>query len=206
MPARACWCCRRMRKASACRCSKPWRAGCPVVVSSRGSLPEVAGPAATPVDPDDVEGLTSRMRALLRSPRGRGGVGTRPRAGVALQLDGVRRGGPARLRVGDGGPCASPLMRASCAAGPTGVGRYLAGLLEAWADNAVAQRHQWASVRARASDAAGSLGRALPARRGRRRHHVGAVRAAGGAPRPPARCAVRAGVHCTPDRACTRRS
>ena len=26
---------------------------------------------------------------------------------------------------------------------PTGVGRYLAGLLEAWSDNAVAQRHHW---------------------------------------------------------------
>ena len=26
---------------------------------------------------------------------------------------------------------------------PTGVGRYLAGLLEAWADNATAQRHKW---------------------------------------------------------------
>jgi glycosyltransferase involved in cell wall biosynthesis len=26
---------------------------------------------------------------------------------------------------------------------PTGVGRYLAGLLEAWSDNAAAQRHQW---------------------------------------------------------------
>jgi glycosyltransferase involved in cell wall biosynthesis len=36
-----------------------------VVVSSRGSLPEVAGPAAEPVDPDDVDGLTSRMRELL---------------------------------------------------------------------------------------------------------------------------------------------
>ena len=39
--------------------------GVPVVVSSRGSLPEVAGPAAEPVDPDDVDGLTSRMRELL---------------------------------------------------------------------------------------------------------------------------------------------
>lgn len=39
--------------------------GVPVVVSSRGSLPEVAGPAATPVDPDDVNGLTAAMRALL---------------------------------------------------------------------------------------------------------------------------------------------
>ena len=39
--------------------------GVPVVVSSRGSLPEVAGPAATPVDPDDVDGLATAMRALL---------------------------------------------------------------------------------------------------------------------------------------------
>jgi glycosyltransferase involved in cell wall biosynthesis len=28
-------------------------------------LPEVSGPAATPVDPDDVDGLASRMRELL---------------------------------------------------------------------------------------------------------------------------------------------
>ena len=39
--------------------------GVPVVVSSRGSLPEVAGAAAAPVDPDDVEGLAARMAALL---------------------------------------------------------------------------------------------------------------------------------------------
>lgn len=39
--------------------------GIPVVVSSRGSLPEVAGPAAEPVDPDDVEGFVARMTALL---------------------------------------------------------------------------------------------------------------------------------------------
>jgi glycosyltransferase involved in cell wall biosynthesis len=39
--------------------------GVPVVVSSRGSLPEVAGPAADPVEPDDAEGLTARMMALL---------------------------------------------------------------------------------------------------------------------------------------------
>ncbi len=39
--------------------------GVPVVVSSRGSLPEVAGAAAEPVDPDDVEGLAARMAALL---------------------------------------------------------------------------------------------------------------------------------------------
>lgn len=39
--------------------------GIPVVVSSRGSLPEVAGAAAAPVEPDDVEGLAARMTALL---------------------------------------------------------------------------------------------------------------------------------------------
>jgi alpha-1,3-rhamnosyl/mannosyltransferase len=39
--------------------------GVPVVVSSRGSLPEVAGPAATPIDPDDVAGFVSQMQALL---------------------------------------------------------------------------------------------------------------------------------------------
>jgi len=39
--------------------------GVPVVVSSRGSLPEVAGGAAHPIDPDDAEGLAAQMRALL---------------------------------------------------------------------------------------------------------------------------------------------
>lgn len=39
--------------------------GVPVVISSRGALPEVAGPAAEPVEPDDVAGLAARMAALL---------------------------------------------------------------------------------------------------------------------------------------------
>ena len=39
--------------------------GVPVVVSDRGSLPEVAGAAASPVDPDDVGGLVERMYRLL---------------------------------------------------------------------------------------------------------------------------------------------
>jgi glycosyltransferase involved in cell wall biosynthesis len=39
--------------------------GVPVIVSSRGSLPEVAGPAATPIDPDDVDGFATQMLALL---------------------------------------------------------------------------------------------------------------------------------------------
>jgi len=39
--------------------------GVPVIVSSRGSLPEVAGPAAAPIDPDDAAGFARAMQALL---------------------------------------------------------------------------------------------------------------------------------------------
>ena len=53
--------------------------GVPVVVSSRGSLPEVAGPAADPVEPDDVEGLAARMDgAAGRSARGSAATTPRP--------------------------------------------------------------------------------------------------------------------------------
>jgi alpha-1,3-rhamnosyl/mannosyltransferase len=45
--------------------------GVPVVVSSRGSLPEVAGAAATPVAPDDIEGLARRMETLLEDDAAR---------------------------------------------------------------------------------------------------------------------------------------
>ena len=39
--------------------------GVPVVVSSRGSLPEVAGGAAEAIDPDDAEAMAAKMRELL---------------------------------------------------------------------------------------------------------------------------------------------
>lgn len=39
--------------------------GVPVIVSSRGSLPEVAGDAAVPIDPDDASGFAAAMQALL---------------------------------------------------------------------------------------------------------------------------------------------
>jgi glycosyltransferase involved in cell wall biosynthesis len=39
--------------------------GVPVIVSSRGSLPEVAGPAATPIDPDDADAFAREMQAVL---------------------------------------------------------------------------------------------------------------------------------------------
>jgi alpha-1,3-rhamnosyl/mannosyltransferase len=39
--------------------------GVPVVISSRGSLPEVAGDAATPIDPDDAESFAIEMQSIL---------------------------------------------------------------------------------------------------------------------------------------------
>jgi alpha-1,3-rhamnosyl/mannosyltransferase len=39
--------------------------GVPVVISNRGSLPEVAGAAAIPVVPEDSETFASQMNALL---------------------------------------------------------------------------------------------------------------------------------------------
>ena len=39
--------------------------GVPVIVSSRGSLPEVAGAAASPIDPDDADGFARAMDSLL---------------------------------------------------------------------------------------------------------------------------------------------
>jgi alpha-1,3-rhamnosyl/mannosyltransferase len=46
--------------------------GVPVVISDRGSLPEVAGTAATPVAPEDIDGLASQMDALLDDDVARG--------------------------------------------------------------------------------------------------------------------------------------
>ena len=42
--------------------------GTPVVCSNRGALPEVAGDAASYVDPDDIEGLTSAILEVLTDP------------------------------------------------------------------------------------------------------------------------------------------
>jgi alpha-1,3-rhamnosyl/mannosyltransferase len=39
--------------------------GVPVVISNRGSLPEIAGDAAAPVDAEDVSALCARMKVLL---------------------------------------------------------------------------------------------------------------------------------------------
>ena len=52
--------------------------GVPVIVSSRGSLPEVAGAAAAPIDPDDAGGFADQMHAVLT-----GNASTRVAQGIA---------------------------------------------------------------------------------------------------------------------------
>jgi glycosyltransferase involved in cell wall biosynthesis len=49
--------------------------GVPVIVSSRGALPEVAGAAASPIDPDDADGFARAMAALLDRDEGAGARG-----------------------------------------------------------------------------------------------------------------------------------
>ena len=43
-------------------------AGCPVVASNRGSLPEVVGDAAISLDPDDLDGWVMALNRVLRDP------------------------------------------------------------------------------------------------------------------------------------------
>ena len=66
---RACWSCRPSRKASACRSSRRWRAAFRWWCRIAGRLPEVAGDAATPVDPDDAEALGARDGEAARRRR-----------------------------------------------------------------------------------------------------------------------------------------
>jgi len=42
--------------------------GCPVIVSNRGSLPEVAGQAGLLLDPDDIVAWAEAMAQVLSSP------------------------------------------------------------------------------------------------------------------------------------------
>ena len=146
--------------------------GVPVVVSSRGSLPEVAGAAATPIDPDDADGFARAMRALLDGDAS-GRDRARRRAGGALQLARVRGGGAARLSIRDRRALRRDRsMRVAIDARelcgrPTGVGRYLAGLLDAWSTSDDARRHQWTLHTHRA--ALDGASRWTASRRGRRR-------------------------------------
>ena len=57
---RACWCCRPTRKASACRCSRPWPAACRWWSRSAARCPKSRATPPTPVDPDDADGFAAR--------------------------------------------------------------------------------------------------------------------------------------------------
>ena len=70
--------------------------GVPVVISNRGSLPEVAGDAARPIDPDDVDALASEMERLLD-----------PEAAAAASDRGLRRAAQFTWEA-----CAESAMRA----------------------------------------------------------------------------------------------
>ncbi len=173
--------------------------GVPVVISSRGSLPEVAGSAATPVDPDDVDGFVAQMRALLEDPADaieRGtqqasrynwaacAVAARHAYQSAIEVSMRSRGIDARELCGR----------------PTGVGRYLAGLLTAWAKSDDARRHQWTLLTHAPLTPEPGWNASLNVRQRRRRYCVGAVRvAARAAPRTSGRVLC-TGIHCSTNR------
>jgi glycosyltransferase involved in cell wall biosynthesis len=43
--------------------------GCPVIVSNRGSLPEIVGDAALLIDPTDIDSLVGALRSVFSNPR-----------------------------------------------------------------------------------------------------------------------------------------
>ncbi len=117
--------------------------GVPVVAANRGSLPEVLGDAGLLVDPDDPATSRTRSRGCSTTT----GLPRRaPRTGIAraralpLGRHGrrVRRRVSARRSSGRRAGAAGPSMRIGIDARelcgrPTGVGRYLGGLLHEWA-------------------------------------------------------------------------
>ena len=125
--------------------------GVPVIVSSRGSLPEVAGAAADADRAGRRDGIRSRHggRARRRCERR---DRTRRGASRALQLVGMRGGGTARVSLGDPRSMHVAIDARELCGRPTGVGRYLAGLLDAWSTSDAARRHQWTLIAPRHPD------------------------------------------------------
>ena len=116
-------------------------AGLPVVCSRGSALEEVAGGAATLVNPLDTRSIADGIERVLDDPRaGRAQRRRGPRAEPAVRLGHHRRArrstSTARVAVGcRTGPtahCGSASTRASCRAGRPGTGRYLRNLLRAW--------------------------------------------------------------------------
>ena len=126
--------------------------GVPVVVSSRGALPEVVGRAGLIVDADDVAGLAAAMDRILNDPAlaqrcSAAGID----AGPAVQLGRQRGALDASLCVG-GRKAPIALVTRPLAIGidarellgeATGVGRYLAELLVRWTARSDAARRRF---------------------------------------------------------------
>src|SRR5262245_18660650 len=78
--------------------------GCPAICSRRGSLGEIAGPAAAIVDPEDIHAMSGQLAAL---------------AGDADWREGLRRTGLARAKTFDWRRTAAETLRIyECAASP----------------------------------------------------------------------------------------
>jgi hypothetical protein len=91
---------RRSTKASACRCSKRWRAARPVVATRASSVPEVLGDAGVLLEPDDAAGWVASLDAIIGQPERRAAL--------------ARPGGPARRPSPGSGRRARP-TRCICA-------------------------------------------------------------------------------------------
>ena len=122
--------------------------GVPVVVSSRGSLPEVAGAGRDADRSGRCGRVCARDAGAARRRCDRAPVARGVAQAANVQLAGVRGGGAARInrdqvhlavRSADRSMRVAIDARELCGR-PTGVGRYLAGLLDAWSASDAARR------------------------------------------------------------------
>ena len=112
--------------------------GVPVVAADRGALPEVLGDAGPLVDPEDPGQLAAAIERMIDDEAyaaacaAKGSLRARHcSAGTAPP--------PSSTTLSAGDPSIAAMMRIGIdarelAAAPTGVGRYLGGLLAEWAD------------------------------------------------------------------------
>ena len=137
-PPRPRWCCRRSRRASACPWPRPWPPGLPVVCSRGSALEEVAGGAATLVNPLDTQVDRGRHREACsttrRWPRRSAQQGLEQQPAVRLghhrrqTLEFYRR----VLALTAAAHRAIGIDARELQGRPTGTGRYLRNLLRDW--------------------------------------------------------------------------
>ena len=179
--------------------------GVPVVAANRGALPEVLGDAGPLVDADDAAGFAEAIDSTIDDPVAATSATARG-SERARQFSWERdRGDDARcLQSGcwhvaptrGGLTCGSASTRANCAAQPTGVGRYLGGLLHEWADAERARRHEFV-LYAHQPIAVPLDARRFPTRvvAGQRRHSLGTAATPAGGRTRPSGCLLRARLH-----------